>query len=698
MKRARPPETGEEEEEHPPAKRRRRRAPRQLPPGGFFESPGAWSTLELWAGGPRAYRGSARVDDDEEEGEGELVSYRSRVSLGEQASVLRRLRGYEKQLAATKLPPYTPVQLSKLLTASSDARIWAQRMCEAQRAVIGGGAMDEDMREELAGVCALWRSCYTQHCYSGLNFARELPEGRVFAVGITVAILRMHWLVHREGLGMRPSDLAHLPEHIVLPEHRDVPVGALTVGRVLGGISFLLQNVHVDYAMMRSRDVARDVRLYADLLLARLADFATCKQPVAARPDMPPVFFSPINGAPSRRYLLQTSHLLQMLTMRVHEWWASPPFSLRYEPGVAAQMRSDRDAAAGFFTAYLRGSVARARSILRTFAGDARVDAAGLLLPPATHDYDRVANHTQDFWTRYAFGQDTREELLSRYYPEAYKMLRANFDGLTNALKNEDADPGELFDAHIAPLMGGQFNTREALAQSLLGDACDVLPRDMREALAANPHLQYQYQWPAAALQNLYYLRALHLWLSSELHIPVGLDHFVVFHHQLYMHPAPTLRAAMQRSAHVPVLVQMSPMRFDVLHKGRLTYGHNDIRCALGVWLRKVEDVHAGRFAVDAVRGWVIPARAQILGVLGKPQRGSADVSAFYDEEGLGMAPVTGAGHFNPVRLHGRTRGDLEHSEEGYETIEGGAGSEVGEAQYRLTLDDVTEMRRTVWK
>ena len=43
------------------------------------------------------------MDDDEEEGE--VAEYRTRVSLAEQASICRRLRFHEKRLAPAKLTP-----------------------------------------------------------------------------------------------------------------------------------------------------------------------------------------------------------------------------------------------------------------------------------------------------------------------------------------------------------------------------------------------------------------------------------------------------------------------------------------------------------------------------------------------------------------------------------------------------------------
>lgn len=430
--------------------------------------------------------------------------------------------------------------------------------------------------------------------------------------------------------------LRFVPQNTAL--YRSTPVMQMSMSQLLSCVRVFLQNQHNDVLVSQNTHCRIHVMYYASLLIGHLSDFLY-RYGDGSLFDIP-AYSKPANQSGS---VMQSNSLFLSVAMgytytilyMTHSWWSDElipqvcvpwPSILDAEDaqGAIAARLTDVGgvvtSVANYFEGFLGRTFATQPDLFFSFCRDITSDVASLCLLPGTYDHDQLVLYTPDFWLRYVLSAETRMDLLGRYYPEAADVVRLYEYRLSEALRKKsaassDEESGDvnierrmaelraIFDQFMAHFMHSSLSSQEGFEYCMLGDGCELIPEARKAELRRNPHLQYQFMYPALVIQATLYLRSLSRWASSVVDAAPFYLHFVVFFHELYFDPLATKMALTRTTQHSPVIVQFTPTRFDVVFRGRIYYCRHDMRLTITVWLAVISLLCGGRL--------VIPSSAQ---------------------------------------------------------------------------------------
>jgi len=238
-----------------------------------------------------------------------------------------------------------------------------------------------------------------------------------------------------------------------------------------------------------------------------------------------------------------------------------------------------------FLISFIEESVSGSEETMFTFFQKMSQELILSSLIPGIIEYNMLINSLSvDMWDKFVINIHKRSELLKKYIPETHKFIESYTMLFAKTLNDKNSNL--VFDDFIKSFMEGCFYRRKGFEDLLINGDFGVFKHDTKQKLKLNKKLQYPFMYPAQVVQNVTLLSAFsRLFNSISFRNNLLFNQCVVLFHELYYMTPSALNKVFCNSFKHPIIIQTSPMRFDVLFKTKFYYCNHDIRCSITTWM-----------------------------------------------------------------------------------------------------------------
>jgi len=392
------------------------------------------------------------------------------------------------------------------------------------------------------------------------------------------------------------NNLKHLPECLNL--YGDKPIHCYTQGEVIQAINQIIQSQQIEYRIMIEPLTRVHVLYYIEMLLFRVSTFAL------------QVFTKKGVMIDKKKYSIQGGKQTNQRFIEVcMELWHHLLFAHHYTQrwGNLCKVVTGRRLLGNvnmdqewnisqnilhvhkYFSRLIKKSFFKSKNTINPYFNRIRRDIMLLIVPPGLYHMSQVMDKkTKDIFANTIVNNDKRLMMLEDKLKDTCLFLCYYIKLFSETIDKENTDV--CFEVAVNRIMQGFFYDQK-LFQDFLNEDEDL--RKERELFTAhnrytlntNKKFQVQYMYGPQVVQNVIFLNAIKLWFYKSTKKHNFFKDFVVFPHQMNMNPTITIgEDMMARSNRVPIIVGITPMRFDVMYRAKIYYTHHDIRNCIAAW------------------------------------------------------------------------------------------------------------------
>lgn len=403
-------------------------------------------------------------------------------------------------------------------------------------------------------------------------------------------------------------DLVHLPASTT--PYMQTPLLTFTARQLAETLIYLTQNAHL---FARSATPLADVEMRALVgALTLRADLLLCGSWPASVLDVPEFRTDEGGPEPSRTGSLYSPSdaMLAFLCVMLHALHSTHGASDRHllPHGAATECRrfaggARWGAAAGLAVrTRLYASLAGSRDAVETFADALVTDWAADALAPGVAQWDNFerrrlpSNDLARYWIEQTNIRERALRLLKKFQPQHGEFVEWYLLRLQNALASYT--PARLFATFIDRLLAGDPLDAEdferhvvralpdaaAVDLGAVSEASSLFPQGRAAALQMEGRRAQQGQYVdiVTRLRNRILLSGMNMLVEAEGGGSRWIEDHTIAQSELQQW---TPEALWQRSHAHPLIVQLGPLRHDVLFRGVLCHCGHDMRATLAAWI-----------------------------------------------------------------------------------------------------------------